>query len=200
MSLWSTLEGRPVIGKLAGQDLELEFRPVVTTTWKEWRTLHPDTVVLSIDTGVERDYSEGAAYRDYFRNDRLMFGVPKLDKRLKNKDEVLTLLLRPKGAAPDAERKALALSARFLNIHHVSFAGHDLVVVTSKKGANRVYDASQRRCCMNIGKSLILLTLRFWPQKRNLLIPLGLSGVMQQRRLAPRIRSPHTIPWIYKLP
>ena len=148
MSLWSTLEGRPVIGKLAGQDLELKFRPVVTTTWKEWRTLHPDTVVLSIDTGVESDYSEGAAYRDYFRTDRLMFGVPKRDKRLKNKDEVLTLLLRPKGAAPDAERKALALSGKFLKknrIHHVSFAGYDLVVVTSQKGANRVYDASQRR-------------------------------------------------------
>ena len=148
MSLWSTVEGRPVIGRLAGQDLELQFRPVVTTTWKEWRTLHPDTVVLSLDTGYERDYSEGAAYRDYFRTDRLMFGVPKRDKRLKNKDEVLTLLLRPKGEGSDAERKTLALSAKFLKknrIHHVSFAGHDLVVVTSKEGANRVYDTSQRR-------------------------------------------------------
>ena len=149
-SLWSTVEGKPVIGELVGQDLELEFYPVVTTIWKEWRTLHPDTVVLSIETGFERDYSEGAAYRDYFRTDRLMFEVPKTDKRLKNKDEVLTLLLRAKGASSDAERKPLALSAKFLKkkknrIHHISFAGHDLVVVTSKKGANRVYDASKRR-------------------------------------------------------
>ena len=147
-SLWSTVEGRPVIGELAGQDLELEVYPVVTAIWKEWRTLHPDTLVLSIDTGFERDYSEGAAYRDYFRTDRLMFGVPKTDDRLKNKDEVLALLLRPKGASPDAERQALALSAKFLKknrIHHVSHAGHDLVVVTSKEGANRVYDASRRR-------------------------------------------------------
>ena len=34
---------------------------------------------------------------------------------------------------------------------------------------------------MNAGNSLILLILRFLPQKRNLLIPLGLSGIMQQR-------------------
>ena len=147
-SLWSTVEGKPVIGELAGQDLELEVYPVVTTIWEEWRTLHPGTVVLSVDTGFERDYSEGAAYRDYFRTDRLMFGVWKADDRLKNKDEVLAVLLRPKGASPDAERQALALAAKFLKknrIHHISFAGHDLVVITSKEGANRVYDASRRR-------------------------------------------------------
>ena len=34
--------------------------------------------------------------------------------------------------------------------------------------------------CINTGKSLIPLTLRFFAQKRNLLIPLGLSGVMHQ--------------------
>ena len=39
------------------------------------------------------------------------------------------------------------------------------------------------RCvvCMNAGNSMIPLILRFLPQKRNLLIPLGLSGIMQQR-------------------
>ena len=34
--------------------------------------------------------------------------------------------------------------------------------------------------CINTGKSLIPLTLRFFAQKRNLLIPLELSGVMHQ--------------------
>lgn len=148
MSLWSTAEGRPVIGELAGKDLELEIYPVVTTTWKEWRTLHPTSAVLSTDTGFERDYSEGAAYRDYFRTDRLMFGVPKTDKRLKNKDEVLALLLRNQDAGSAAERKALAISAKFLEknpIYHISFERHELVVITSKKGANRVYDADGRR-------------------------------------------------------
>jgi hypothetical protein len=148
MSLWSTVEGRPVLGLLAGEDLELQIFPVVTTTWKEWRTLHPDTVVLSLDTGFERDYSEGAAYRDYFRTDKLMFGVPETDKRLKNKAEVLAILLRPKGSSADSKRRPMALSAKFLEknrVHHLSFAGHDLVVITSKEGANRVYDAAGYR-------------------------------------------------------
>ncbi len=148
MSLWSTVEGRPVMGPLAGEDLELQIYPVVTTTWKEWRLLHPDTRVLSIDTGHERDYSEGAAYKDYFRTDGLMFGVPKEDKRLKNKDEVLAVLLRPKEAGPDTERKPLALSAKYLKkhpLHQMTFAGHDMVILTSKKGANRVYDAAGHR-------------------------------------------------------
>jgi hypothetical protein len=152
MSLWSTIEGRPVIGSLAARydELELEAYPVVTTTWRAWKALHPETTVLSLDTGYEHDYSEGAAYRSYFRTDKLMFDVPKLDKRLKNKEPVLALLLRPTGGGDADERRALALSAKFLKkkqnrIYHKRFAGHELVIVTSGDGANRVYDAGETR-------------------------------------------------------
>jgi hypothetical protein len=88
-SLWSTFEGVPVVGSLVGSGVRLQLHAVVTTTWKEWRTEHPDTRVLSLDTGYTRDYSEGAAYRDYFSTDRLMFQVSKIDARLRNKAEVL---------------------------------------------------------------------------------------------------------------
>lgn len=148
MSLWSTLEGRPVIGELVGAGLELEIYPVVTTSWNEWLTMHPGSLVLSIDTGYDRDYSEGAAYREYFGTDRLMFDVPEIDDRLENKDEVLAILLRPKGSSRNEERKALALSVEFLEnnpLHHLDHAGYNLVVVTSREGANRVYDAAQHR-------------------------------------------------------
>ena len=143
MSLWSTLEGRPVVGSLAGSGLELRAFPVVTTTWREWRSAHPETTVVSLETGYDRDYSEGAAYRDYFATDRIMFEVPRTDPRLKNKDEVLGLLLRPAGAGSDAPRRAIALSVDFLArhpLHRLSFAGRDLVAVTSRDGANRVYE------------------------------------------------------------
>jgi hypothetical protein len=142
-SLWSTVEGRPVLGPLADTGVELTPLPVVTTTWKEWRTLHPDTTVLSRDTGHDRDYSEGAAYRDYFATDRLMFGVPLSDDRLRNKDEVLAALLPPAGA-PEAERRPLALSVEFLRrhpVHRLAFEGHALVALTTPAGANRLYDA-----------------------------------------------------------
>jgi len=144
LSLWSTLEGRPVVGPLTGSGLELKARPIVTTTWGEWKSAHPETTVLSLETGFNRDYREGVAYRDYFSNDRLMFGVPLTDRRLKNKDEILGLLLPAQGGG----RQPVAFSARFLarnRIHHAEFEGRSLLVITTRRGANRVFDAGQYR-------------------------------------------------------
>jgi hypothetical protein len=145
MSLWSSAEGRPVIGPLAGSGLELRDYPVVTTTWREWRTTHPQTTVLSLDTGFERDYAEGAAYRDYFATDRLMFTVPRTDRRLRNKDEVLALLVSP---ADGGDRRPLAFAADFLRKERLvplRFAGRELLVVTTSDGANRVYEIGPHR-------------------------------------------------------
>jgi hypothetical protein len=135
-SLWSTNWGRPVVGPLAQEDSRLKRRSVVTTTWGEWRRRHPTTQVLSLNTGHRRDYSEGAAYREYFATDELMFNVPKLDRRLKNKDEVLTLILDEHPAEP------LAISVDFLSKHpvyHDRIGDIAFVVLTDASGANRVY-------------------------------------------------------------
>jgi hypothetical protein len=143
-TLWSSLEGVPVFGRLAGSGLQLPFHAVVTTTWGEWRRDRPLTTVLSLETGYERNYSEGAAYREYFATDRLMFEVPETDSRLKNKDEVLGVLLPAIGGG----RQALAFSVDFLSrrrIHHETVEGRSLVVLTSAQGANRVYDAGAVR-------------------------------------------------------
>jgi hypothetical protein len=136
-SLWPTLEGRPAIGPLSVGPPErlpmLEFAPVVTTTWEEWRRLHPRTRVLSLETGHRRDYNEGAAYRDYFATDRLMFAVSREDRRLKAKDEVL-VVRRP--GAP-----ALAFPARMLESRRV-FTHEPYVILTTRGGANLVYESN----------------------------------------------------------
>ena len=135
-SLWSTMRGAPVVGPLAGKGIALARGSVVTTTWGEWRRRHPDTRVLSLETGYERNYAEGAAYREYFATDELMFQVPALDTRLKNKDEVFTVLL---GRHRD---RPLAISADFLAanpVHHDAIEGTALVVLTDPSGANRAY-------------------------------------------------------------
>ena len=140
-SLWSTLSGGPVVGPLAGQEMELDPLFVVTTTWGEWRR-HPGTKVLSIDTGHERDYSEGAAYRDYFGTDELMFAVPRLDRRLNNKDEVFALRF------PEVPDEQLAISVEFLareTVHHDSLGEVDLIVLTDPSGASRAYETRGRR-------------------------------------------------------
>ena len=136
-SLWSTLRGEPVIGPLADRDITLTRGYVVTTTWAKWRERHPDTQVLSIETGYDRDYAEGAAYRGYFATDKLMFAVPKLDRRLKNKAEVLALTF------PERSEETLAISASFLNKNRVyadQLGEVRFVVLTDESGANRVYE------------------------------------------------------------
>ena len=147
MSLWSTLEGKPVVGSLVGSGLRLRSHPIVTTTWGEWKEKHPDTTVLSLNTGHKLDYSEGAAYRDYFLTDRLMFSVPKEDTRLKNKQEVLVMLLSGKGGK-EAEPLPVAISTTLLEeypVYHTRQAGRNLVVITSPGGANRVYESGDHR-------------------------------------------------------
>jgi len=137
-SLWNTLWGRPVIGKLADEDIELERMSIVTTTWGEWKKRHPGTKVLSLDTGHRRDYREGAAYNQYFATDELMFAVPKLDKRLKNKDDVLGLIFVEYADMP------FAISSAYLSgnpIYQNKIGEKEFVVFTDKSGASRVYES-----------------------------------------------------------
>lgn len=141
-SLWSTLTGEPVVGPLVGLGLKLTPLPVVTTTWGEWRRRHPETQVLSLKTGHERDYGEGVAYRDYFATDELMFSVAQLDRRLKNKAEVLALRFGGPAARPTA------VSAAYLRqnpIFHGRLGAQDYVVLTDGSGANRVFETGGRK-------------------------------------------------------
>ncbi|MFS4455645.1 DUF3179 domain-containing protein [Maribacter sp. 2304DJ31-5] len=135
-SLWSTLEGEPVIGPLADKGIRLDYLSVVTTTWGEWKKLHPKTTVLSLHTGHRRNYGEGVAYNAYFATDDLMFTVPKIDRSLKNKDEILSVRL------PGTTAENLAISSKFLRknpIYSATIGNVHFVVFTDKSGAHRVY-------------------------------------------------------------
>ena len=137
-SLWKTLQGKPVVGPLVGKGIRLEHLSVVTTNWGEWKKRHPNTKVLSLETGHQRDYSEGAAYKSYFATDRLMFNTPFNDQRLSNKDEVLALRF------DDVPDKQLAISAKFLAknpVYQDELGQTKFVVFTDDSGANRVYES-----------------------------------------------------------
>ncbi len=132
-SLWSTLKGEPVVGPLVGKGISLKRLSCVTSTWGQWKTDHPDTTVLSLDTGYKRDYDEGVAYGQYLATDELMFSIPQSDERLKNKAEVLTF---------HGKDDQLAIAADFLmenNVYHEKIGDVDFVVLTDKSGANRAY-------------------------------------------------------------
>ena len=136
-SCWSTLHGEPVVGPLVGKGIKLKRRYVVTSTWGEWKKRHPDTTVLSLETGHRRDYGEGVAYHDYFATDKLMFTVPELDKRLLNKDEVLAL-------RDDKEQLAIAIKLMAKKrIHHDQLGDVKIVVLGDDDGTSRAYNVGE---------------------------------------------------------
>jgi len=140
-SLWNTIEGIPVVGPLVDKDIVLDVHPIVTTTWGEWKKNYPNTKVLSINTGHDRDYSEGAAYREYFATDELMFPVPKQNKALQNKDEVLII------RAEEYRKDPIAISTKFLK-KKKWYTGHiantNFIVLTDKSNAARVFDIKDK--------------------------------------------------------
>jgi len=134
-SFWSTLKGEPVAGPLVGKGIKLKREYLVTSTWGEWKKRHPDTTVLSLNTGHRRDYGEGVAYRKYFGTDELMFTVPKLDRRLLNKDEVLALR--------DGDHQ-LAIAIKYMakkNVHHDNLGDTKIVVLADGDGTSRAYNS-----------------------------------------------------------
>jgi len=54
-SLWSQIKSQAISGELAGQ--KLTRLPISHTSWSNWLETHPETVVMSDQTGYSRDYS-----------------------------------------------------------------------------------------------------------------------------------------------
>ncbi len=96
-SLWNQFTGKPVAGPLVNSGIELKTRPVTITSWADWRADHPDTRVLSLNTGHSRNYGSGVVYNDYFGSPDLMFPSLGGGRDLAQKDYVFGLRL-PGGA------------------------------------------------------------------------------------------------------
>ena len=91
-TVWNAMTGEPAFGPLSGTGIRLEILPVVVTDWATWFAEHPDTSVLSLDTGYERDYRNGAAYQQYFNDPTfIMFPVWQQDTSQQQKEMVFAL-------------------------------------------------------------------------------------------------------------
>ena len=71
-SLWSQILGEAVSGKMLGE--KLHAIPIIHTTWRDWLSRHPQTQVLSTETGYSRDYSRNP-YLGYEQSRQLFFSV-----------------------------------------------------------------------------------------------------------------------------
>jgi len=85
-SYWSQALGMAVKGKLSGYKLNLI--PFDVITWGDWKTLHPDTQVLTTDTGYIRSYATDP-YGSYYTDPRIMFPVEHRDDRLQPKEIII---------------------------------------------------------------------------------------------------------------
>jgi hypothetical protein len=67
---------------------QLTRLPAMETTWGHWKRLHPETVILSPQTGFSRDYSVNP-YGTYETDDRIFFPVTHRDSRFNPKEKTL---------------------------------------------------------------------------------------------------------------
>lgn len=127
-TLWSQLTGEPVFGPLVAKKVPpLRVLPLTVTTWREWRTMHPKTRVVSLETGHVRDYRPGAAYGKYNANADTMFPVwKKASSSLETKEWVLVVNI-------DSARKIYPLDdlQRALIVHDRIAGRHVILIVTS---------------------------------------------------------------------
>ena len=139
-TLWASLLGEPVIGPLADSGIKLDRFPVELTVWREWVDRHPDTTVLSAETGVypaSRYRPEGdlsSLYFAYRRNPDTMFPAWNRDGRLDTKSEVLAITI-------DDTYKAYPINVlRQERVVNDEVAGNGVVVIASLQSTGaRVY-------------------------------------------------------------
>lgn len=78
-SLWSQVLGEAVVGIHTGKKLVVVPSDIVR--WGDWKKMHPDTKVLSTNTGTLRDYGRDP-YGDYYTSESVSFGANFRDTRL----------------------------------------------------------------------------------------------------------------------
>lgn len=91
---WSQMLTKSVRGWYQGTELELI--PMVETSWGQWRSMYPETKVLSLETGHDRPYGE-YPYGDYLTEDqRLFFPIVPVNQTLPLKERVHGVVLGEK--------------------------------------------------------------------------------------------------------
>ncbi len=119
-SLWSQISATAVTGPSRGKRLELLRSRVVR--WGAWRETHPQTTVLTRDTGHQRAYGE-TPYAGYSASEALRFPVP-LDRRYHPKTPTVGMRLRGGDTRAYPANEVVAAGG----VVRESFAGRDVTV------------------------------------------------------------------------
>jgi len=71
-SYWSQIDGLAIVGELTG--MRLTPISIDTVVWRDWKKEHPDSEVLSRETGYSRPYGRDP-YGSYYENSLIWFPV-----------------------------------------------------------------------------------------------------------------------------
>ncbi len=156
-SYWSQALGIAVKGELTGYELNLI--PFDVITWGDWKKLHPDTVVLTTDTGYIRSYATDP-YGNYYTEPRIMFPVEHSDDRMHPKEIII-------GFNQDHIYKAYKQNDIELNIIINDSIGETPVMLISLYSENsRAFERTINELVLNFeyvdGKILDLQTNSEW--------------------------------------
>ena len=144
-TLWHQFRGEPVVGPLAGSGIRLDILPSTLTTWAAWQFQHPDTTVLSNDTGVypaelyREEPDTRSLYSSYRRSKETMFPAALTNDRLATKEQVFGLTF-------NGEAKAYPRSLLFdMPELHDTVGGQNVVIITrSAADGPRAYERGDR--------------------------------------------------------
>ncbi len=120
-SLWPQLTGRASVGELTGT--QLKAIPMGVVGWSQFRSAHPEALVLTRETGHTRDYGRNP-YAGYDDPDGALLVEPPgpRDPRLPVKERVIGI---------QAGEEAVALRRSYIaqdEVVQVTVGGNDLVV------------------------------------------------------------------------
>ena len=80
---WSLMKGKALAGTMKGEPLK-ELSIGEKTTWEEWRTKHPNTKVLSVNSKEDGRNP----YQTYFKDQQGFRGLEANDQRLETKSPI----------------------------------------------------------------------------------------------------------------
>jgi len=132
-SLWSQVLGRAVKGPHTGT--RLSIYPSDTVKFSDWKKAHPNTQVLSRDTGAFRAYGNDP-YGDYYTNTDVSFGATFDDSRLHPKEFVLGVEHKGKFKAYVADTIAVGETSD-------EFAGETIAINKTPAGEVRMFIGEQ---------------------------------------------------------
>ena len=139
-SYWSQFQSTCVNGELIGQNSE--SMQAVETTWLTWKSMYPNSKVLSLSTGHTRNYGI-YPYGDYKSNhQRLLFPVNIVDNRLPRKSRVLGVTIGNSAVAFPLEN-----FSDFREVINYEIEGVPIVVIGSEP--NNYAVAYQRTLASN---------------------------------------------------